>query len=120
MIIAVNHVQITIPEGCEEEARNFYCDFLGLEVVEKPEPLRKNGGFWLSIPPIQVHVGIENGVDRSKSKTHVAYEVIDSNLWREKCRKSNIEVKEGIPIEGYHRFDIRDPFGNRIEIMERV
>ena len=30
-----------------------------------------------------------------------------------------IEVVEGIPIPGYDRFEFRDPFGNRVEFMER-
>ena len=30
MMIGVNHVQITIPEGMEQEARQFYCGLMGL------------------------------------------------------------------------------------------
>jgi hypothetical protein len=37
MLLAVDHVQITIPKGAEEQAQNFYCEFLGLQQIEKPE-----------------------------------------------------------------------------------
>ena len=37
MLIGINHVQITIPEGQEQAAREFYCDLLGLKEIEKPD-----------------------------------------------------------------------------------
>ena len=49
MLIGVNHVQITIPEGQEKEAKEFYCNLLGLEEVEKPSVLKPNGGFWMQL-----------------------------------------------------------------------
>ena len=69
----LNHIQICIPKKKEEEARNFYCNFLGLEEIEKPEYLRKNGGFWLRIADIELHIGAENL--ENKSKRHPAFEV---------------------------------------------
>ena len=29
-------------------------------------------------------------------------------------------VEEQIPIPGYHRFEFRDPFGNRVEMIQAV
>jgi len=49
MIVGIHHVQITVPRGSEAEARQFYCDVLGLREVEKPESLRARGGFWLQV-----------------------------------------------------------------------
>ena len=40
MILSVHHAQITIPKGAEAEAREFYCEFLGLKEVPKPESLQ--------------------------------------------------------------------------------
>ncbi len=37
MILKVHHAQITIPKNAENEARVFYCDFLGLREVPKPK-----------------------------------------------------------------------------------
>ena len=44
----INHIQICIPKGEETKGREFYCGILGLQEIEKPESLKKNGGFWLA------------------------------------------------------------------------
>lgn len=69
----LNHIQICIPTGREAEARAFYCGLLGLPEIEKPDDLKKNGGFWLSIAGIELHIGIEDVI--AKSKRHPAFEV---------------------------------------------
>jgi hypothetical protein len=45
MILRVHHAQVGIPRGSEEEARRFYCDFLCLQEIEKPDSLKGRGGF---------------------------------------------------------------------------
>ena len=119
-LLNVHHAQITVPKNAETEARNFYCDFLGLKEIPKPASLRDRGGFWLEIGSFQIHVGTEEGFDRSKTKAHVAYEVEDLPGWREKLETGGVPVIEGIPIPGYDRFEFRDPFGNRVEFLERI
>ena len=47
MITRLHHAQVTVPPGAEEEARRFYCGFLGLTEIEKPEALQPRGGLWL-------------------------------------------------------------------------
>ena len=37
----------------------------------------------------------------------------------DKVAASGISVLESIPIPGYDRFEFRDPFGNRVEMIER-
>ncbi len=49
MIIGLHHVQITIPQGSEEQGKAFYCQVLGLQELEKPESLKGRGGFWLQL-----------------------------------------------------------------------
>ncbi len=120
LILKVQHAQITIPKSAENEARNFYCDFLGLREVPKPEILQTRGGFWLEVGGFQVHVGTEDGFDRTQTKAHLAYLVEDLDDWREKLKARDIKVIEGIPIPGYDRFEFRDPFGNRVEFLEKI
>lgn len=121
MILRLHHAEISIPKGKEEEARRFYCQTLGLKEVEKPEPLRARGGFWLEVGGVPVvHVGVEEGVDRYATKAHLAYEVEDLLAWRSKLEAAGFSWKEGVPIPGYIRAEIRDPFGNRIEFLQRV
>ena len=120
MITAIHHVQLTIPPGSENAARDFYCGVLGLLEVEKPAALQARGGLWLQVGDRQVHIGVEEGVDRQATKAHVAYQVSDLAFWSEKLGDLGIEVSRGIPIPGFDRFEFRDPFGNRVEFIERI
>jgi catechol 2,3-dioxygenase-like lactoylglutathione lyase family enzyme len=120
MILRVQHAQITIPKGTEDEARKFYGEILGLREVPKPESLAGRGGFWLQLSAFQVHVGTEDGFDRTQTKAHLAYEVEDLNAWREKLIENGVEILEGVPIPNYRRFEFRDPFGNRVEFLEKT
>lgn len=119
-IIRLHHAQITIPRGAEDDARRFYCDTLGLEELEKPAALQGRGGLWLHVGDSQVHVGTEDGVNRAATKAHVAYQVTDLAGWRARLQRGGVEILDGIPIPGYERFEIRDPFGNRLEFLQAV
>ena len=59
MIDGIDHVQLAAPAGCEDAARAFFGELLGLEELEKPEPLRSRGGVWFRIGAQQLHVGVE-------------------------------------------------------------
>ena len=120
MICSVHHVQITIPKGAEEKAKQFYCGILGLNEKEKPDSLKRRGGFWLEAGKIDIHVGIEDGVDRYKTKAHIAYEVDNLAYWRNKLEKNQIKITEAIPIPKYDRLEFRNPFGNRVEMIQAL
>ncbi len=118
--IRLHHVQITIPRGMEKQGREFYCDLLGLPEIEKPEVLRGRGGFWLQAGDRQVHVGTEEGVQREATKAHIAFEVGDIETWRTRLEEHGIAILEAVPLPGHARFEIRDPFGNRVEFTQVV
>jgi catechol 2,3-dioxygenase-like lactoylglutathione lyase family enzyme len=118
MVIRIHHAQITIPRGSEDEARRFYCGVLGLREVEKPASLAGRGGFWIAVGSQQVHVGAEDGVDRSQTKAHIAYLVEDLSWWRQTLSENGVKILDGVPIPGFERFEFRDPFGNRVEFLE--
>ena len=119
-ITRLNHVQITIPKGAEAQARAFYCDILGLQEIEKPESLKGRGGFWLQVGDMQIHVGTEDGVDRATTKAHIAYQVDDLAAYQKQIEAQGIQIGDAVPIPGYERFEIRDPFGNRVEFIQPV
>ena len=119
-IIGLHHAQITIPKGAEERGRQFYCRLLGLPEIEKPGSLQGRGGFWLQVGDRQVHVGTEDGVERRATKAHLAYQVTDVAEWRKRLQENGIEILDGVPIPGYARFEIRDPFGNRVEFIQAL
>ncbi len=119
-ITGIHHVQITIPVGAEAAGRSFYCDLLKLPEIPKPEALHGRGGFWLQVGDRAVHVGTEAGVDRQRTKAHIAYTVTNLDDWRQQLTAQAIAISESVPIPGYDRFEFRDPFGNRIELIQAI
>lgn len=45
-ITSIDHVQLAMPAGQEETAREFYARTLGIPEVPKPPELAKRGGAW--------------------------------------------------------------------------
>lgn len=117
-ISGLHHVQICVPEGAEDAAREFYCGLLGLEEIAKPEALRGRGGLWLDLGDRQLHIGTEGEVDRSATKAHVAYEVRGLGEWKDHLAAAGVRIEESVAIPGFDRFEFRDPFGNRVEFIE--
>ncbi|HMJ08814.1 MAG TPA: VOC family protein [Pyrinomonadaceae bacterium] len=119
-LLNVDHAQITIPPGAEEQAKAFYCGVLGLPELAKPEVLQGRGGFWLELDGFQIHIGIDQYTDRTMTKAHLAYAVDNLPDWRERLVDEGIEIIDGIQIPNFRRFEFRDPFGNRVEFLERM
>jgi catechol 2,3-dioxygenase-like lactoylglutathione lyase family enzyme len=113
-----DHVQVCIPVGTEDRAREFYGGLLGLEELEKPDVLRKNGGMWYNVADVQLHVGAEDVV--APSKRHPAFEVEDVNSVRAYLEQHGVRTKDEEEIPGQRRFSFFDPFGNRIEFLEKT
>ena len=115
----INHVQVCVPRGAESEARDFYGRLLGLREIEKPEVLKKNGGLWFEVADIQLHVGVEDAV--APSKRHPAFEVEDAKGVRTYLERNGVRTKDEPDIpDVVHRFSLFDPFGNRIELLEKT
>ena len=114
----LNHVQVCIPRGTEAQAREFYGGLLGLEEIEKPEVLKKNGGLWYKVADIQLHIGVEDAV--APSKRHPAFEVERIAEVRAYLERSSVRTKDEPQLPGIERFSFFDPFGNRIELMEKT
>ena len=117
-IVRLNHLMVTIPKGAEVQAREFYCGLLGLKEIPKPDSLAGRGGFWLEIGDQQIHIGVEDGVDRMATRAHVAYQVSDLAEWQTRLAAHGFTPLDNTPIPGYTRFEIRDPFGNRMEFIQ--
>jgi catechol 2,3-dioxygenase-like lactoylglutathione lyase family enzyme len=117
MIERLHHVQITVPSDLESEARAFYCGVLGLREIPKPDILKSRGGFWLELAGQEIHVSLEDDVERSRTKAHLAYQVADLEAWRSKLERAGCVVLDSVPIPGFERFETRDPFGHRLEMI---
>ena len=67
-----------------------------------------------------MHVGTEDGIERIRTKAHLAYQVSDVVAWQKRLQESGIQVLDAVPLPGFARFEIRDPFGNRIEFIQEI
>jgi catechol 2,3-dioxygenase-like lactoylglutathione lyase family enzyme len=120
-IVEINHVNITVPKAAEEPTKHFYKNILGLEEIPKPETQKTRGGAWFKQGALQLHLSIDDtALDNSTSRRHVCYLVADINKAEQFMRDCGIEVfPDNQPVEGWLRFYVRDPGGNRLEIAQR-
>ncbi|HAV77716.1 MAG TPA: glyoxalase [Anaerolineae bacterium] len=118
-IISIDHVQIAMPEAQENAARTFYINILGFTETPKPSALLKRGGAWFQSGNVQLHLGIEKDFHPAR-KAHPAFIVDNLDTILEKVQQAGYEWDESQPpLDGYKRAHIYDPFGNRIELMEK-
>lgn len=118
-ILEIDHVQLAIPVGAEETAREFYHGVLGLTETAKPTELAGRGGCWFVGGNAHIHLGVEQDFSPAR-KAHPALLVEDLDAFAARLAGQGCEITPGKPLEGYKRGDIVDPFGNRIELMQRV
>ena len=115
-IVAIDHIQLAMPAGREAEARAFYEGVLGLGEVPKPANLAARGGCWFERGAVKVHLGVEADF-RPARKAHPAFLVDDLDQFRSSLDAAGIAIRTDEPLDGYDRFYIDDPFGNRLEIL---
>jgi catechol 2,3-dioxygenase-like lactoylglutathione lyase family enzyme len=119
-VLAIDHIQLAMPVGEEEKARAFYGGILGMTEIPKPPELAKRGGAWFQIGNVILHLGVEADFHPAR-KAHPALIVDDLETFLQICQANGLETDTSQPpLEGYKRAHIFDPFGNRIELMERL
>ena len=120
-IAGLHHVQVAAPPGCEEEARAFYGEALGLPEVAKPPLLAVRGGCWFSLGAAELHVGVEEPF-RPAAKAHPALAVAsvgELEALAASLEAAGIDVRwaDDAEIPGQRRFHVSDPWGNRLELI---
>lgn len=119
-ILSIDHVQIAMPAGEEGRTRAFYIDQLGFTEILKPPELAKRGSVWFQSGNVQLHLGVEAEF-RPARKAHPAFIVDDLDPLIAKVQSAGYETDTSQPpLDGYKRAHIFDPFGNRIELMEKL
>lgn len=117
-IIGLDHVQVAMPRGGEERARAFYTGVLGMAEVPKPASLASRGGAWFAAGAAEVHLGVEDDF-RPARKAHPALRVGSLAAMLDACRQAGAEIAAAERLDGCERAYVSDPFGNRIELIER-
>ena len=115
-LIGIDHVQLAMPPGGEEEARAFYGVLLGLPERPKPAHLAARGGCWFEGPGLKVHLGVEQDF-RPATKAHPALVTDDLPSLAATLRSAGSRVVGDEPLDGVERAYVDDPFGNRLELV---
>lgn len=116
LVVAIDHVQLAMPAGREDEARAFYADLLGIPEVPKPPELARRGGAWFERGALKIHLGVDADF-RPARKAHPALRVQDLGALVASLRGAGVEVIDE-PMAGHQRVYVSDPFGNRLELLE--
>lgn len=116
-IYGIDHIQLSMPPGAEDRARAFYAGLLGLSEVPKPESLAGRGGAWFESGALRLHLGVEPDMAPMK-KAHPGLLVHGLGELVARLQAAGVSVAFDVPLPGYDRAHILDPFGNRIELLE--
>jgi septum formation protein len=114
---SIDHVQLAMPPGGENSARQFYRDLLGMVEIAKPAELAKRGGCWFESGNVQVHLGVEENF-RPAKKAHPALRCREYAACISRLDGVGVKINEADDIPGVRRSHIHDPFGNRIELIQ--
>jgi catechol 2,3-dioxygenase-like lactoylglutathione lyase family enzyme len=115
---SIHHVQLAVPAGSEDECRRFYVDVLGLVEVQKPPMLSGGDGLWVRGDGVELHLGFE--IDfRAARRAHPGIRVRGLDGLARRLTEHGIEVRADDTFPGHRRFYVDDPFGNRLEFIER-
>ncbi len=115
-VVGLDHVQLAMPAGREEEAETFYCGLLGFERLPKPPALAARGGCWFARGPVALHLGVEEDF-RPARKAHPALVVDDLAALETALEAAGIEVRPNAERQPGTGAYADDPFGNRLEFM---
>jgi catechol 2,3-dioxygenase-like lactoylglutathione lyase family enzyme len=117
VITAIDHVQLAMPAGGENDAVAFYEAILGVQQVPKPDDLARRGGCWFESPTVKVHLGVEPDFHPAR-KAHPAFIVDNLRDLVATLSAAGHRLEQAEPSQGYDRIYVDDPFGNRIELLQ--
>ena len=116
-VLGLDHVQLAMPAGREQEARAFYGYLLGLPELVKPAELARRGGAWFQCGDLQLHLGVERQFSPAK-KAHPALRVTELSALSAALAVAGCAVTQDTSVPTIRRAFTEDPFGNRIELVE--
>lgn len=114
---AVHHVQLSCPAGSEEALRAFYTGPLGMTELVKPPVLAARGGAWFRRDGVELHLGVEADF-RAPAKAHPGLLCDDLDALVAALAAAGIDAEWDDDFPGYRRCYVRDPVGNRLELLE--
>ncbi|HEY3906605.1 MAG TPA: VOC family protein [Streptosporangiaceae bacterium] len=115
-IDGLHHVQLAIPAGGEDAARQFWGQTLGLTELTKPAGLAGRGGCWFGGGTLELHLGVEENFAPAR-KAHPGILVSGLAGLAARLEAAGASVTWDTELSGHDRFYSDDPFGNRLEFL---
>ena len=115
-IQGIDHVQVAAPVGCEEEARDFYGNTIGMKEIPKPEELKNEVDVGLNAE-IKKSILVSSGT-LHQLKGSSSFYVNEINEFKQTLIEQGVKVIDDYARPDVIRFYVSDPFGNRIEFMQ--
>jgi len=125
LIVGLDHVNLLIDAGDDAlaRARAFYQELLGIEPLERPANTDSGrAGAWYQCGVQQLHLTTEKDASavNKASRRYPAFRVANLKVLRSRLETAGIEIIAGNKFLGQERFFFRDPWGNRLEFVERT
>ncbi|BBK40576.1 glyoxalase [Allostella vacuolata] len=120
-VVGIAHVQVTVAADRMAAAMTFYRGILGLEEIAQPSRDRPEAGAWYRVGAIELHLRGDAAAagDPAASRRHVAFLVTDLDRMEQALQAAGIaRLPDARPIPGRRRLFVRDPGGNRVELVE--
>lgn len=117
-VLKIDHVQVAIPWGRVSEALAFYEGVLQFVRIAKPAELSQTGA-WLTQGPVSLHLGEETEFEASR-RAHPALLVDNIDELLDNAERGGHPTRIDDGPTGYKRASVFDPFGNRIELMQKM
>jgi len=118
-ILNIDHVQVAIPVASEDRARAFYSGILGFTEVAKPAEMAERKSIWFVVDGVSLHLGLEPDFYPAR-RAHPAFVVDGLDAILAACARAGLTAKPDTSFNGFRRVHVFDPFGNRLELMERT
>jgi catechol 2,3-dioxygenase-like lactoylglutathione lyase family enzyme len=119
MVVALHHVNVTVPTELEAPAKHFYAVVLGLKQIPKPSTSRQSGA-WFEIGETQLHLSVEDESRGQLSSGHICFAISDLAEAEQRFREAGVEIiPDPRPNPASPRYYVRDPGGNLLEIAQQ-
>jgi hypothetical protein len=92
---------------------------LGFAEIAKPPQMAERKSLWFVAGSVNLHLGIEPNFTPAK-RAHPAFVVEGLDAILAACNRAAITTKPDTSFNDFRRVHVFDPFGNRLELMERT
>lgn len=117
--VAFNHLTIASPKKLKPQMKDFYERIMGFREIEHPHSLNSQYDvIWYDRAGFRVHIDYRDTIQKVGLERHFAIQIKDLKGARAFFMQEGVPIREDVEVPYCDRFDIMDPAGNYIEVLE--